>query len=200
MPMSYLTTHPSTNSRVPFPNYNLNIRIDTMKFPIFRAVARPVMPDGTPSRVACGNCITFNNCLVRRFIVLNVVHPTIHPNHVTYVIRDITAGRDVYFLVPLRWTMEDSCWKKSCECHVFPLPMVATIDNSLHHSFAFHWMDVLYFLQLDCHKWRIIRINRHHTDEECIACVAHGVNNNGWVNIMVPREWANTTEIVDERW
>jgi len=51
----------------------------------------------------------------------------------------------------------------------------------------------------DHHKWRIIRINRHHTDEECITYVAHGVNNDGWVNIMVPQEWANTTEIVDER-
>jgi hypothetical protein len=46
--------------------------------------------------------------------------------------------------------------------------------------------------------WEIIGIDSDDTDRHYVTYIAHGVNNRGWVNIVVPRKWSDVEEDVEE--
>jgi len=94
---------------MPLSYYDLNMRVTPLGCPILRVVGQPMTPGGVPSLIACGNYITFNNCHVRQFMVIETLHLTLRPDHITYIIRDLIANVNIYLLVPGEWTTGNSC-------------------------------------------------------------------------------------------
>ena len=103
------SAHPPINPSMPLSYYDLNMRVTPLGCPILRVVGQPMTPGGVPSLIACGNYITFNNCHVRQFMVIETLHLTLRPDHITYIIRDLIANVNIYLLVPGEWTTGNSC-------------------------------------------------------------------------------------------
>jgi len=118
IPILHPTTPLFANLLNPLDNYDLNMCIAMMQFPILRVIEQPITPNGTPSLITCGKYITFNNCFHRHFMVIKISHLIIHLNHITYIIHDLTAKRNIYLLVPWRWTTENNCWKRRSWCWI----------------------------------------------------------------------------------
>jgi hypothetical protein len=48
------------------------------------------------------------------------------------------------------------------------------------------------------YTWKITDVDYHNTDQDYVTYMVHGVNDCGWFNIVIPREWSNMKD-VEER-